>query len=291
MILVTGANGYLGRYVAALLAEGDIDYVATARTGEIVRQRAGARPFSYRVSTGIPCDLTEPLAVRALLGQAKPTRIIHCAAVVPKHPAGYSDGLAAAQSLAMVRNLAELAECPITFASSMTADYKAGGYARGKLLAEWVIAERKNPADVVIRLPGLFGAPRQSGVLYNAAIAFLTAQPFVLDAVRTTWAAMDVRDAAECMVTGEYTGPTKPMDLRLALGVVARECGLTWYDEGGLDTAFVRRVRDLVTWVRESVVKESTERTARSCMVSSGSVSTVAYTLPPPDVCAIEPTA
>lgn len=254
MILVTGASGYLGRHVLALLGEGEIDCMAT----------------SHRGTVGLRCDLTDSLDVRALFGIVKPTRVIHCAARVPKSAPDYGDGLAAAHSLAMVRHLAEMAPCPITFASSMTADYNAGGYARGKFLAERVLLERAVPGDVMIRLPGLFGAPRQSGALYNAALAFLTDKPFVLDTIPSSWAAMDVNHAAECMVAGKYTGPMEPMDLRAAISLVALECGTEWGDgPGEYDPAFVRAVRDMVTWVRESVVKQSTERTARSCRRSS----------------------
>ena len=257
MILVTGASGYLGRHVVALLAEGEIPHRGTNRSG----------------NGHLPCDLTDPGDLWHTLAAVNPSAIIHCAAVVPNVGTDYSDGLAAAHSLAMARNLAEIASCPIVFASSMTADYGVGGYGRGKWLAERCIIERNNPADAIIRLPGLFGAPRQSGVLYNAALAFLTEQPFTPNAIPTVWAAMDVRGAAEALVEAlacsSFTNP-EPMDIRAAVGLVARECGTEWGDgPGEHDPAFVRGVRDLVTWVRESVVKQSTERTTASCKYSS----------------------
>lgn len=255
MILVTGASGFLGRYVTAQLDELEIPWTGTSRSGKV----------------GYLADLTNSMAVNALLHTVRPTRIIHCAARVPKSAPDYGDGMAAAQSLAMTRNLAEYATCPITFASSMTADYATGGYARGKFLAEEFVYRRGVLGDRVIRLPGLFGAPRRSGVLYNAALAFLTDQPFTLDPMTGPWAAMDVRDAAMCMVGGQSPWIV-PMDLRAAVSLVAHECGAEWGDPGEHTPAFVLGVRTLVTWVRESVVKATTERTAASCRVSSGAL-------------------
>ena len=49
MILVTGASGYLGRHVVALLAEGEIPHRGTSRSG----------------NGHIPCDLTDPGDVAA----------------------------------------------------------------------------------------------------------------------------------------------------------------------------------------------------------------------------------
>ena len=183
-ILVTGATGYLGRYVVAELCESGAEFSTTS-------------PFGT--------DLTDERDVRALLRATRPTRAIHCAAIVPKTAADYDDEGAAEASVAMVRNLAVLANCPITLASSMTAADSTTAYARGKVIAEQYMDAHEG--DVIIRLPGLFGAPRQSGVLYNAALAFLTERPFELDATPSSWAAMGVRDAAWCMVSGEYNGP------------------------------------------------------------------------------------
>lgn len=231
-VLVTGSGGYLGRHVVALLRESGVEFSTTSPSG---------------------ADLTDALDVRALLRATAPSKIIHCAAVVPKNGAGYSDGLAAAQSLAMVRNLAEFATCPITFASSMAATYATGGYGRGKLLAERVLLGREHSGDVVIRLPGLFGAPRKSGVLYNAAVAFLTGQPFTLEPQTGPWAAMDVRDAAACMVSGVYDGPTEPMDIHGAVSLVAMYAGIASGHGGTFPELFARRVAELVEWVRQDL--------------------------------------
>lgn len=225
MILVTGAKGYLGGHVLRLLKE------------------RGVR------CSGERCDLLNREAVRGMLNRLEPTRIIHCAAIVPKTPADYQDTAAAAASVTMTRNLANYARCPITLASSMTADYRGWGYARGKWMAEMLMGVVRGTS---LRLPGLFGPPRRGGVLYNAARAFLAGETFELTTVPSSWAAMDVRDAAECMIANEYTGPTEPMDIRAAVALVRHLCGSG--EAPDFDPRFVQRVAELVKWAQSEMV-------------------------------------
>ena len=133
-ILVTGAGGYLGTQVLANIRMRGLPCVPTSRGGV----------------TGEPCDLVEASPVRALLDRTAPSVVIHCAASVPKSIAAYDDTQAADASVAMQRNIASHARCPIVFASSMTvygdapdcpvgedqALLPASEYARGKWTAE-----------------------------------------------------------------------------------------------------------------------------------------------------------
>jgi len=180
MILVTGASGYLGRKVCEVLKARGVEYVAPTRS----------------------VDLTNDERTGWLLVHEDPTRIIHCAAEVPKSLEAYGDVAAGLRSVSMAQNLARHALCPITFASSLTAAKPSSAYAWSKLAAETVIKARQRPDDVILRLPGLYGLPRRNGFMYEAAVA-LSAPHWVAPAHDGhEWEVMHVEDAAEWLVSG-----------------------------------------------------------------------------------------
>ena len=236
-ILLTGATGYLGSRVSASLRARGIEFV----------------PTGTKAVAGIACDLRNAASVRRLLASVEPSVVIHCAATVPSAGIGYEDSQAAGDSVGMMRTVASEARCPIVFASSMTV-YSCGtnfpvtedmatgslsGYALGKRDAERLLFEREFPGDVALRLPGLFGLPRRSGLLYNAARSFMTRGSFELSNPTLMWAAMHVDDAAEYMVraaihTGD--GAAQPINvgydaefsLPSAVAAIASLCGVEW---------------------------------------------------------------
>ena len=160
-VLVTGASGYLGARVVALLRERGALAAATAR----------------RSDGCIPCDLTERRAVADLLAETAAPKVVHCAAAVPKSEAGYRDEEAAAASLSMVDNLIAAAPRQVVFPSSMCvyssgsrmpvheedAGPPASGYAGAKRKAEIRLMEAAGVRCTVLRLPSLFGHRRAAG--------------------------------------------------------------------------------------------------------------------------------
>jgi|GEM_PF-857991 nucleoside-diphosphate-sugar epimerase len=250
-ILVTGASGYLGSCIVKQLTLKKTRVVSVA---------------SKRVKEGIEvCDLTSQREIIKLLQKVKPKSIIHCAAAVPKELNGsingYQDANAAAESLNMALNLAEIARCPIVFVSSMAiydngeslknpvqeedvelAPAPSSHYAIGKHTAEIKMAELTNYGLICLRLPGLFGKPRTSGILYNAARAFILGKEFKI--LNTPlWAAMHVDDAASvCIKAAEMhefpksdivnIGYDEKFNIVNAVNMVSKICGFYW--KGGL---------------------------------------------------------
>ncbi len=195
---MTGAAGYLGRHVVANLTSRGVRCVPTSRRGNV----------------GVACDLSDADRARPILQRIAPAVVIHCAAVVPAAPGDYGDLVGELATVGMLKAVTASVSSPLVLASSMTV-YGAGavspvredaecapapGYARGKRCVEELLLARRQQGDVVMRLPGLFGLPRRSGLLYRAAEAFLSHSRFDLDAPAGPWAAMTVGDAAECLV-------------------------------------------------------------------------------------------
>ena len=205
-ILVTGSTGYLGSHIVKKLTKEKIAVISVTRS-------------STKEDTKV-CDLTSKSKVKKLLERTNPSRIIHCAAAVPKEVGGVVTGYksisAAEESLAMALNISEVSTCPVVFISSMSV-YDNGvfienpvceeagiyesstPYAASKYTAEKGMEKLTNSGLITLRLPGLFGKPRITGVLYKAAYAFLSGKEFKLTST-PLWAAMHVEDAADSCV-------------------------------------------------------------------------------------------
>lgn len=204
--LLTGADGYLGGRIKALCA---------------------ARGLELTPITRSDVDLLDAEGVARLVPQGRV--ILHCAAPVPKTIEDYGDEVMAGQAVAMTHSLLATRPARLIFASSMTvyidapspvreedAPAPASGYAGGKRRAELLIQDRGTPATI-LRLPGLFGAPRKSGFLYNAARAITTGKDFQIGTRPNIWAALHVDDAAEAMVRAAgLTGPTQILNVGYA---------------------------------------------------------------------------
>jgi len=277
---VTGASGYLGRHVLANLTTRGLRSVPTSRRGDV----------------GVSCDLTDVDVARPIIRRIAPAVVIHCAAVVPAAPAEYGDVAGERASVGMLETVVASVSCPIVLASSMTvygADamcpvqedapcVPAPGYAHGKRVAEERLLARGRQGDVMVRLPGLFGVPRRSGLLYRAALAFLNADRFDLDASSGPWAAMAVVDAAECLVRaatipcadapqpvnagycGEFTASGAVADLAAICGAqrpaapldgpaFSMDLGRFQKRYGPLGVTFHQRLTEFVEWVRQDM--------------------------------------
>ena len=190
--IVTGADGYLGRHV-----------MAVAPAGTIGLKR-------------LDVDLLDRAVTKATI--TADDIVIHCAAQVPKNAEDYKNNRAAEHSLMMVDNLAESKPHRIIYASSMTVyaddgavvrkEEDAGGhlseYGQGKLDGEELL-HRSGIPYTALRLAGLFGLPRRSGLIYNAVMAIIKKTAISLPKESPLWAPLAVEDAADlCLRAAQY---------------------------------------------------------------------------------------
>jgi len=196
-VLVTGATGYLGGCILNLLRSAGVNSLSVGRSARC----------------DLVCDLLDRKATKDLLAQYSDSRIIHCAALVPTSNSSYLDEKIASANLEMVRNMVDAGLRNMVFVSSMTV-YPEGtmfarekdafatgkGYAASKFHAEQLLLNSSRIRAMILRLPGLFGLPRKSGVLYNSAVSLAKGNTPVLDESLPQWAAMHVNDAAEICI-------------------------------------------------------------------------------------------
>lgn len=201
-ILVTGATGFLGGCVLCMLKNNGMNALGVGRSTQC----------------DVVCDLLDRNATKGLIAQHPDSRIIHCAAAVPKSNSAYFDEKLADESLEMVRNLVSAGARHVIFTSSMTV-YPEGtvlaregdaapigyGYAASKLKAERILLEGAEVTATILRLPGLFGLPRRGGVLFNTALTLARGDTPILEAPLPQWAAMHVEDAAEICIRAAYS--------------------------------------------------------------------------------------
>lgn len=176
MILLTGASGYLGQHVVQRLADNHVSWVVGGPRSE----------------SGI--DLTDFGAVQRMMNDVRPDVVIHCASEVPKLPQDYDRADSAVNNLLMLQNIIDATRAQIVLASSIVAkDPRSSRYATSKYASEQVLlCQRQNSA--IMRLPGLFGLPRRSGVIYESAVRGERREYYGPNP------AMHVEDAAEYLV-------------------------------------------------------------------------------------------
>lgn len=198
-VLVTGAQGYLGcQLVDILLKNHEFCVIATGRTA---------------AQNIVPCDLLKKSEVQYLIGEALPDLIIHCAAHVPKRLEEYNNKNTFEINIDMMHNILDFSECPLFFVSSMTVYGKPTGktvkesdpkaplsaYGESKLICEKMI-EMSERSGFAIRLPGLFGLPRKSGIVYNVLAALKAGGTVHLPEKPFPWSSMAVHDAANSII-------------------------------------------------------------------------------------------
>ncbi len=195
-VLVTGAQGYLGKQVIKSLSE--INGITVLSSGRYHEEGV----YNY--------DLTNAVQVKNLIKQTFPDRIVHCAANVPQKLNEHANQNNADLTLNMLDLVLEMSACPIIYISSMTvygdeysrpvrekdAGNATSAYGRGKLLGETHI-EQDGRSGIAIRIPGLFGLPRKSGLVYNVLANLKNHQQPSLPQQPILWAAMHVFDAAQ----------------------------------------------------------------------------------------------
>ena len=197
-VLLTGANGFLGKHLSDQLLKNNFHLITTTRNNH---------------KSSIKCDLTREQDVKALIEKTNPEIIVHCAAFVPKAFLDYNDSGFLVLNSSMLENIVAYSDAPIVYISSMTVYGQAGRiifresdagnpdslYGKSKFDGEMLLEKNKRNS-LAVRIPGLFGVERETGLVFNTIKALINRTDLKLPEYSILWAAMSVKDAAKIIV-------------------------------------------------------------------------------------------
>ncbi len=197
-VLLTGANGFLGRHLSSEFIRSGVELIKTTRKGD---------------NNSVACDLNSKENVEYLINLAKPDLIVHSAAFVPKTLEDYKNLESSSLNRKMLENILMSSKVPLVYISSMTVygnsknivrcESDAGSpespYGASKYEGELLLKEDGRDS-LSIRIPGLFGEGRGSGLVNNILMNLSSEEDLELPKSPILWAAMDVKDAAKVII-------------------------------------------------------------------------------------------
>lgn len=196
-ILIVGAQGFLGRQITGKLIDPSIKLSLSGR-----REEEG---FFY-------CDLLSISDVKRLVNFTNPDLIINCAAFVPRNFSQYFDVKNVQVNVEILKNILSSSSCPILHISSMTVYnehsatpgvWSENDAARKPIseygLSKWeseLLLNNDPRLTLSLRVPGLYGLGKKSGLIYNSIMSFKNYQLPQMPSDPVLWAAMHVDDLA-----------------------------------------------------------------------------------------------
>jgi len=194
-VLLTGANGFLGGYLASELVSYNIDLIKTTR---------------QKVPDSNVCNLESRDEVSTLINKFSPDLVVHCAAFVPKTAKEYGNNILSFRNQTMLQNILDATKAPIIYISSMTvygssknvirhesdSGLPESSYGASKYEGE-LLLKKDGRDSLSIRIPGLFGQGRNNGLVVNTIRSLSNNKKPHLPESEILWASMDVEDAAK----------------------------------------------------------------------------------------------
>ena len=167
------------------------------------------------INGNYPCDLRNSKKVSELLFNKNIKTIIHCAANTPRQYNDYFDEITAKESYSILKSIIKPSVEHIIFTSSMTVYSKKDlipvrddlipvnpnetPYSAWKWRAERLLMNN-NKRTTILRLPGIFGQPRETGLIYNAIKSFISGSKLSLMDNLPLWAPLHIDDAAAACI-------------------------------------------------------------------------------------------
>lgn len=186
-ILVLGASGYIGFGIYTKLIDQNYNCIGTSKTQNL--------PF-------FKLNLLNKKKIQKLFKIIKPTLIVHCANNIPNQKINFYE------NYKITSNILKYSQrIPIIFFSSMTIYNESkkkifseknhikinrikNSYAYYKKKTEELILKRKLKGDVCVRIPGVFGALRHTGIVSHIISSLLRNKNISIKFKKENWSAI-----------------------------------------------------------------------------------------------------
>ena len=200
-LLITGESGYIGGALSAFLKSKKITFYTCASNSSPKKR----------------IDLCNLKSIHKKILQVDPDLILHCASNVPKDQKSYQDKILANQNVLMMKNLLMASNCPMIFISSVTVYgnskeiirdegqclYPQNEYAKSKVFCEKLLINDSRKS-IILRIPGVFGGYRKSGIVYNLCNSLKYKKDISLPKEPIDWACIYINDLIDVIYKTIY---------------------------------------------------------------------------------------
>ncbi|MDA9838483.1 NAD(P)-dependent oxidoreductase [Candidatus Pelagibacter sp.] len=192
-ILVTGASGYIGNNLF-----------------KILKKKYNCIGLSKSNNKFVKIDLLNEHKVKKIFSNTNPTLVIHCANKLPGNKNFYTN-------YQITKKILKYFKKPIIFLSSMTVynetknknlsenlklkiSKSINPYAYYKKKTEQLIKDRNCNGDISLRIPGIFGKERKTGLIYKTINALKNKKNPNINLFTNNWSAMHIDHLTELIV-------------------------------------------------------------------------------------------
>ena len=194
--LITGANGYIGKHFLTKFNENQFLKIS----------RKSSEGF-------IKCDLSSKNDVLNLIESFKITKIINLASFVPKNKDQYHSEENKINDL-ITSNIVKFFNCKLIHISTLAIYEHTNSliidestnikeifskYSQSKYNSENIIINNYSHPYLILRIPGIFGGDRRSGLIYNAIKNNLLGKKIKVEFILKNWSSMYIDDFLEIL--------------------------------------------------------------------------------------------
>lgn len=194
--LITGANGYIGKHFLKKFQKNQFLKISRKSGKDLIK-----------------CDLTSKNDILNLIQSYKITKVINLASFVPKKKEQYYSEENKINDI-ITYNIVNIFNCELIHLSTLAIFEGTStpiidentkikkiysNYSLSKYNSENIIINNYSHPYFILRIPGIFGGDRKSGLIYNAIKNNLSGKKSKVESIVKNWSSMYIDDFLEIL--------------------------------------------------------------------------------------------